>query len=158
MYSQRAYVSVTQKVWTDTGFSIDIENSGNTPAREVLVVWLIDAGGSPPQFAKLGDLNPKASDSVNLGLLAPRSPENLFIRCNRSLTPKEEEDYRDWPDIYHWWVRGQIIYRDVFQDPLTDIRATEFCFFYDQEARAVRAHYEGNEEKEESTKNRPNPN
>lgn len=156
-YAQRAYVSITHKDWTGTGFSLGIENSGNTPAREVMVSWFIDAGGSPPAgFPKLGDPNPKYPESLNLGLLAPRSPEGVFVPCNRSLTTKEEEDYREWPDIYHWWVRGSIFYRDVFQDPLTGIRVTDFCFFYDQKAQAVRAHYEGNEEKEEKSKPSPN--
>jgi len=107
-YAQRAYVSITQKGWTGTGFSVAIENSGNTPAREVMVAWFIDAGESPPPgFSKLGD--PAYPKTFELGLLAPRSPEGVFIPCNRSLTAKEEEDYRESPDLFHWWVRGSYL-------------------------------------------------
>lgn len=159
-YAQRAYVTVTQKAFTGTGFSVAIENSGNTPAREVMVSWLIDAGTAPPKALKLGETGGKLPTTIFLGLLAPRSPEAVFIPCNRSLTAEEEQDYGEWPDILHWWVTGSIYYRDIFQESPVDYRLTEFCFFYDQQAQAVRANYSGNDEKEgrESKKDKGNPN
>jgi len=140
-YAQRAFVSITKKELSRSHFVIYVENSGNTPAREVSVQCVVDAGMQPPEL-------PAEPDVIFLGLLAPRSPERIAKPFNRELTNEERAIYWERSDLFHWWIRGVITYRDIFHESVSDYRVTKFCFFYDQTDRDVRADYGGNEEEE----------
>jgi hypothetical protein len=147
---QRAYVSITKKELRRGAFLVYIENSGNTPAREVMVQCVVNAGLWPPELSTL--TNPPQPSlpeiTIFLGLLAPKSPEQILVPFNRELTAEERANYWDQADIFHWWIRGVISYRDIFHETMMDYRVTKFCFFYDQQAQAVRANSSGNEEEE----------
>lgn len=147
-HAQRAYVTVVkckiERRGDLTGFSLTFENSGNTPALEVSADVLIDAGMTEPRMpdGKLTD------NYTTLGLLAPRVTETVFFPLGRELTYDEQKDFADPNVDFHWWCRGFIHYRDIFQRDLGDYWIVDFCFYFDRDSGKTKASSSGNEIKE----------
>jgi hypothetical protein len=139
-HAQRAYLTVTQCIAGPAGFKLTIENSGNTPAREVAVSAITEPGFGNVEMPTepMGNYRP-------VGLLGPRSPVHVFFAI-RNLTSEEEGYYNDSEWGFHWFCRGQIFYRDIFQQE-GDYWVVDFCFYLDQVSGDVVPDSSGNEVK-----------
>jgi hypothetical protein len=140
-YAQRACVMVVQKTFTrSNGFSLLIENCGNTPALEVSIDAVIGIGAFPPARTD------KLENYKHVGLLAPRTQHPYVAELGRELTQEEHEEFDNefTGPLCCWWITGWIYYRDIFQEK-RDYHETDFCFFYGRNSDGVESHTSGNE-------------
>ncbi len=157
VYGQRAYIAIVEKSFTETGFSLMVENSGNTPALEVAVNAIVGIGLFPPE------LKDSIEGFKHIGLLAPHTRHPYVVKLGRQLSDDEKAEFASefTGPLCCWWVTGYVFYRDIFQDRPNDYHVTEFCFFYGRKTEGgVEAHSSGNTVKEyqngQDTKRNPN--
>jgi hypothetical protein len=153
-YTQRAYVTVTKRQGDLDGFKLTIENSGNTPATEVVVWAVADFGSFPP------DKPDRANTGRHtwIGILAPRDRYEMFVPYSRKLTEEQKELYSDPVLTSYWWCVGFIQYRDIFQSAaFVEYHETDFAFYQKRARGNVEAWESGNAVKEHYRENQ-NPN
>jgi len=141
--SMRAYVTVTKREPSATGFTLTIENSGNTPAVEVAVETVTNAGFTPPALPKEASLE----GYTHIGLLAPHAVYELAIPFSRNLTEDERQYFDDPAKGFDWWCTGRITYKGIFQRQDREYNETYFCFYHDRTRRKIQAYVTGNEMK-----------
>lgn len=141
--SMRAYVTVTKREPSATGFTLTIENSGNTPAIEVAVETVTNADFTPPALPKEASLE----GYTHIGLLAPHASYELPVPFSRNLTEEERTYFEDPTKGFDWWCTGRITYKDIFQTQDREYNETYFCFYHDRTRRKIQAYVTGNEMK-----------
>jgi hypothetical protein len=138
IYSQRAYV--TAKIG-DIGerddtlqFRLRIENSGNTPANDVMVVYSFGLREKSPhekdRETGLIVYDMGFTETERLGLIAPNgsyhvisTPEILVVQAGPTYGLTEEFK-RFEAGEFRFYCWGRIVYEDIFNEK----RQTEFCF------------------------------
>jgi hypothetical protein len=128
IYANRAYLSVAiEKIEESFQFHLRVDNSGNTPAINVLVWFNCRMADKPPYDVENGRVtaydNPD-ENRIGLGLIANAGSQ-------RFQTPKRnpqflEGEWNKWQlgqIQYYCW--GRIYYRTIFDED----RHTDFCFF-----------------------------
>jgi hypothetical protein len=122
--AQRAYVSITQGSVQalangDVIFSLRIENTGNTFARQVKILSSVDVVKEPPT---IDPTLPDLPDWANVGLIGPRSFITKFATTRQTLLTEELELVQRRERKLCCW--GVIEYLDMFGKS----RTTKFCF------------------------------
>jgi hypothetical protein len=139
-HAQRAYVTVVKREWGNNAFVLTLENSGNTPAREVAIDAVVTlAFGSFEMPAEITD------QYTALGLLTPRGREVVVFEFDNAISEDDMPHYIDPEWGLHWYCNGFIMYRDIFQQDLGDYWIIKFCFYFDQFREVIRAESNGNE-------------
>jgi len=141
IYAQRAYVVAKIR---DIGekddtlqFRLRIENSGNTPANDVTVLYAYGLRESSPH-SKAPDSEIVVYDigfteTERLGLIAPNGSyqvlstpevafEHIWSQENKRFEPRDYERFVAGELQFYCW--GRIVYEDIFNEK----RHTEFCF------------------------------
>jgi len=133
IYAQRAYVTAKIRSVTSVTKRLDtflmrlrIENSGNTPANELVVIYGCGLGENPPWEKTPDGLligNNPGPYVTRLGVVAPKDSYQVIE------TPRigfdSIEDFRAFEDgklAFYCW--GKVVYEDIFNEK----RQTEFCF------------------------------
>lgn len=143
IYAQRAYVSIISgsPMTFEEGFDLTIMNSGNTPAMDVSVKYLMDVGHLPPELPVSG-----AGYWDNAGVIAPKGDYHIATRLNREITDEERKLLETENEEFRLWCRGVIYYYDIFQGAkATDPHCTKFCLYQDLGSPTLRAWIDGNE-------------
>jgi len=136
--TQRAYVSVTERLTYQEGFILKIENTGNTPALDVVIWFAATQGYSPP---KVPENDPRCY--ISIGLLAPRSSYEVEVEIRDDLSEKKNETLG--MEDFNFWCAGKIWYRDIFQSSDFDGHTTGFCFYQVPAKKPIHAWFEGND-------------
>jgi hypothetical protein len=147
IYAQRAYVAVIngQPLDFDSGFQLAIQNSGNTPAMDVAVRFIVDAGNVPPE---LPSGTATSAGYEYIGLLAPHAPPYLVAAfVQREFTSEETKLLEEAESSFRLWCTGEIWYEDIFnQGPLNEGgHTTKFCFYREMGNPMLRPWVVGNE-------------
>jgi hypothetical protein len=109
-HAQRAYVTVVKREWRNNAFVLTLENSGNTPARDVSIDAVVKlAFGSFEMPAELtGQYRP-------LGLLTPRGREVVVFEFDNAISEDDMPYYTDAEWKLHWYCSGFIMYQGFAQ-------------------------------------------
>ncbi|MDX6528124.1 MAG: hypothetical protein QOH41_414 [Blastocatellia bacterium] len=124
IYAQRAYVSITSGSVQvapngDVLFSLRIENTGNTFARQVKILSIVDVVRKPPT---IDQTLPDLPNWATMGLIGPRSFITKLATTRQALTREESELVERRERKLCCW--GVIEYVDMFGER----RTTKFCF------------------------------
>lgn len=142
IYAQRAYVAIPKGDVAGNVFKLRIENSGNTPANDVIVAVEVDLGYLPPEVPKAG-----TGQVTYVGVLASQGSFDVEVRLSFEPTAEQKLRIGDPEDGYRLWCVGAIWYDDVFEsDPvLVGGRKTTFCFFQNYGSPLLQPWLTGNE-------------
>ncbi|HVS80405.1 MAG TPA: hypothetical protein VHE60_01565 [Pyrinomonadaceae bacterium] len=142
VYAHRAYVTVVDGnpfEGFERGFRLEIGNTGNSPAKNVSVKYLVQPGHLPP---------PVLIDAGNepIGLLSTgESTYQVKAYPRDPIKPEDEEKLLLKSESFRLWCIGTILYYDIFQT-LEDIpHETKFCFYWEPGNPRLRSWHSGNE-------------
>jgi len=132
IYSQRAYV--VAKIRDIGGFDeslqfrLRIENSGNTPANDVTVLYSFGLREEPPHKETEGQVvyDIGFTETERLGLIAPNSGYHVISTPETFFQIGEAERFGQGELTFYCW--GRIVYEDIFNQK----RHTDFCFYQSQ--------------------------
>jgi hypothetical protein len=133
IYANRAYVVAKIRDVGDYDdmlqFRLRIENSGNTPANNVMVLYAFDLREKPPHDERPGE--PVVYDmgftkTERLGLIAPNGSYHVIATPPVALYPMGGQEFDSGDLKFYCW--GRIVYEDIFNEK----RHTDFCFVQSQ--------------------------
>jgi hypothetical protein len=127
IYAQRAYVTATVSSVVEFVFHLRIENSGNTPANEVVIAYSCGLREEEPDGNDIG-----FEREVRIGLIAPKAAFTYDANYGQKVPAKQIDLLRRERLKFYCW--GFINYEDIFNEG----RRTQFCF-YQQPRSAVAA-------------------
>jgi hypothetical protein len=140
IYAHRAYVAVVRGNYLDNferGFQLVIANSGNSPAKNVFVRYLVQPGDLPPPVLIDTKTEP-------IGLLATNAPYDIAAYPSLPIKPEEDEKLLK-SKSFRLWCKGTIFYYDIFQTLEDMPHETKFCFYWEPGNPLLRPWQTGNE-------------
>jgi uncharacterized membrane protein (DUF106 family) len=133
IYAQRAYVTAKIRRVTSVTKRLDtflmvlrIENSGNTPANDLVVMYGCGLKEKPPCEKTPDGLICESGEPyvTRLGVVAPNDSYQVIYTPRIAFVSIEDFNaFKDGKLAFYCW--GRIAYEDIFNEP----RHSDFCFF-----------------------------